>query len=70
MNRYSPIATLVAVVLLGAGLLRVNVVSNPGETARDPQATSRPVGPTTCRGGGLNIGQIMGRFLLQGESLS
>ena len=35
MNRYSPIVTLVAVVLLGAGLLGVNVVSNPGETASE-----------------------------------
>ena len=30
MNRYSPIVTLLAVVLLGAGLLGVNVVSNSG----------------------------------------
>jgi hypothetical protein len=35
MNRYSPIVTLLAVVLLGAGLLGVNVVGNPGETASD-----------------------------------
>ena len=35
MNRYSPIVTLLAVVLLGAGLLGVNVVSNPGETASE-----------------------------------
>jgi len=33
MKTYSPIVTLLAVVLLGAGLLGVNVVSNPGETA-------------------------------------
>jgi hypothetical protein len=35
MKTYSPIVTLLAVVLLGAGLLGVNVVSNPGETASE-----------------------------------
>jgi len=40
MNRYSPIVTLLAVVLLGAGLLGVNVVSNPGETAGETASES------------------------------
>ena len=29
MKKYAPLATLVAVVLLGAGLLVVNMISNP-----------------------------------------
>jgi hypothetical protein len=33
MNRYAPTAAFLAVVLLGAGLLRVDVVSNARETA-------------------------------------
>jgi hypothetical protein len=41
MNRYSPIVTLLAVVLLGAGLLGVNVVSNPGETASESSGGTR-----------------------------
>jgi hypothetical protein len=45
MNRYSPIVTLLAVVLLGAGLLGVNVVSNPGETASESSGgTGAPAG--------------------------
>ena len=41
MNRYSPIVTLLAVVLLGAGLLGVNVVSNPSETANEAPGETR-----------------------------
>ena len=53
MNRYSPIATLLAVVLLGAGLLGVNVVSNPGETASEAKGETRgeavaPAGPAAA----------------------
>ena len=45
MNRYSPIVTLLAVVLLGAGLLGVTVVSNPGDTANEaPGETAAPAG--------------------------
>jgi hypothetical protein len=45
MNRYSPIATLLAVVLLGAGLLGVTIVSNPGETASESSGgTAAPAG--------------------------
>ena len=34
MKKYAPLATLVAVVLLGAGLLVVNMISNPGASSR------------------------------------
>ena len=49
MNRYSPIVTLLAVVLLGAGLLGVNVVNNPGETASE--ATGETAGGTGAPAG-------------------
>jgi hypothetical protein len=59
MNRYSPIVTLLAVVLLGAGLLGVNVVSNPGETASEAAGEAR--GET--RGGtGAPAGQAAAAF--------
>jgi len=34
MKKYAPLATLVAVVLLGAGLLVVNMISNPAARVR------------------------------------
>ena len=41
MKKYAPLATLVAVVLLGAGLLVVNMISNPtNQTAATTAAPS------------------------------
>ena len=61
MNRYSPIVTLLAVVLLGAGLLGVNVVSNPSQTANEAPGETRgetgaPAGqPTAALPGGAPL---------------
>ena len=46
MKKYAPLATLVAVVLLGAGLLVVNMISNPAnQTAAAPPRPRPPSRP-------------------------
>ncbi|MBL8925778.1 MAG: hypothetical protein JNM77_06010 [Pseudonocardia sp.] len=44
MKKYAPLATLVAVVLLGAGLLVVNMISNPAKET----GTAAPAGVTSA----------------------